>query len=93
MLELVKKVTNKMQLHRLIIIPSQHYMFRAMFSPIIRSTLLYLQLLVVFTQVAAGWCLGRVETPDDGRKHCPKFIELIRNNKLTRVVASFWLFS
>jgi len=29
-------------------------MFRATFSPIIRSTLLYLQYLVVFTQVAAG---------------------------------------
>ena len=30
-------------------------MFRAMFSPIIKSTWLYLQYLVVFTQVAAGW--------------------------------------
>jgi len=30
-------------------------MFRAMFSPIIRSTWLYLQLLVMFTNVAAGW--------------------------------------
>jgi len=29
-------------------------MFRAMFSPIIMSTWLYLQYLVVFTQVAAG---------------------------------------
>jgi len=29
-------------------------MFRAMFSPIIRSIWLYLQYLVVFTQVAAG---------------------------------------
>jgi hypothetical protein len=29
-------------------------MFRAMFSPIIKSTWLYLQYLVVFTQVAAG---------------------------------------
>jgi hypothetical protein len=35
-------------------------MFRAIFSPIIRSNLLYLQLLVVFTQVAAGWCHGWV---------------------------------
>jgi len=32
-------------------------MFRAMFSPIIRSTRLYLQYLVVLTQVAAGWCV------------------------------------
>ena len=30
-------------------------MFRAMFSPIIRSTWLYLQYLVVFTQEATGW--------------------------------------
>jgi hypothetical protein len=37
-------------------------MFRAMFSPVIRSTWLYLQYLVVFTQVSAGWCLGWVET-------------------------------
>ena len=29
-------------------------MFRAMFSPIIRSTSLYLQYLIMFTQVAAG---------------------------------------
>jgi hypothetical protein len=35
-------------------------MFRAMFSPIISSTCLYLQYLVVFTQVAAGWCLELV---------------------------------
>ena len=37
-------------------------MFRAIFSPITRSTWLYLQYLVVFTQVAAGWCLEWVET-------------------------------
>jgi len=44
------------------IIPSRLYMFRATFSPIIRSTWLYLQYLVLFTQVAAGWCPGWVET-------------------------------
>ena len=33
-------------------------MFRTMFSPIIRSTWLYLQHLVMFTNVAAGWCHG-----------------------------------
>jgi hypothetical protein len=43
-------------------IPSQLYVFRAMFSPIIRSTWLYLQYLVMFTQVAVGWCLEWVET-------------------------------
>ena len=37
-------------------------MFRAMFSPIIRSTWLYLQYLVVFIQVAGGWCHGWVGT-------------------------------
>jgi len=37
-------------------------MFRAMFSPIIRSAWLYLQYLVVFTQVAAGWYHGWVST-------------------------------
>jgi hypothetical protein len=44
------------------IIPSRLYMFRAMFSPIIRSTWLYLQYLVVFTQVASCWCPEWVET-------------------------------
>jgi len=37
-------------------------MFQAMFSPIIKNTLLYLQYLVVFTHVAAGWCPKCVET-------------------------------
>jgi hypothetical protein len=37
-------------------------MLRAMFSPIIRTTWLYLQLLVMFTNVAAGWCHGWVGT-------------------------------
>ena len=39
-------------------IPTQLYMFRAMFSPIIRSTWLYLQLLILPTNVAAGWYHG-----------------------------------
>ena len=58
------KITNKMHYTDLIIIPSQLYMFRTLFSPIIRSTWLYLQYLKVFTQVAAdtsrqqlGWTL------------------------------------
>jgi hypothetical protein len=37
-------------------------MFRAVFSPIIRSAWLYLRYLAVFTQDAAGWYLGWVET-------------------------------
>jgi hypothetical protein len=40
------------------IIPSQLYMFRAMFSPIIKNTWLYIQYLLVFTQVAANWQPG-----------------------------------
>jgi hypothetical protein len=50
------EITNKMHYIDSFIIPSRLYRFRAMFSHIIRSTLLYLQYLVVFTQVAAGWC-------------------------------------
>ena len=47
------KITNKMHYIDKFIIQSQLYTFRAIFSPIIRNTLLYLQYLVVFTQVAA----------------------------------------
>ena len=41
-----------------IFIPNQLYMFRAMSSPIIRSTLLYLQHLILPTGIATGWCHG-----------------------------------
>jgi hypothetical protein len=49
------------------IIPSRLYMFRAMFSLIIRSTGLYLQYLVVFTQVAAGYRSPKL-LPADSRQ-------------------------
>jgi hypothetical protein len=39
-------------------------MFRAMFSPIIRSTRLYLQLLILSTDLAAGWYHGWDGTVD-----------------------------
>ena len=55
------KITNNMHYIEYFIIPSGLYMFRAMFSPIIMSTWLYLQYLVLFNQVVAGWCLE--ETP------------------------------
>ena len=42
----------------LLFIPNQLYMFRATSSPIIRSTWLYLQLLTLSTDIAAGWCHG-----------------------------------
>jgi hypothetical protein len=45
----IMKVTNKMQSYRLIYYSYQRYMLRAMFSPIIRSTWLYLQYLVQST--------------------------------------------
>jgi hypothetical protein len=48
------KITNKTHYTDWFNIPSRLYMFRTMFSPIIRSTWLYLQYLVVFTQVAAS---------------------------------------
>jgi len=40
------------------LILNQLYMFRAMSSPIIRRTWLYLQLLVLSTIIAARWCHG-----------------------------------
>jgi len=39
-------------------IPNHLYMFRAMSSPNIRSTWLYLQLLILSTGIAASWCHG-----------------------------------
>jgi hypothetical protein len=54
----VMNTTNEMQVYRLIYYSSRLYMFRAMFSPIIRTALLYLKHLVIFTNVAAGWCHG-----------------------------------
>jgi hypothetical protein len=57
-------------------------MFWAMFSPIIRSTWLYLQYLVVFIQVAVGWCQIQSSAPDDGWKHCLKHEEPTWNNEL-----------
>jgi hypothetical protein len=48
------KVTNNMHYTDKFIILSRLYTFQAMFLPIIRSTWLYLQYLVEFTQVAAG---------------------------------------
>jgi len=52
--------TNTMQLYGFIylFIPSQIYMFRAMFSPITKSTWLYLQHLVMSTDVAADINVG-----------------------------------
>ena len=52
------KITDKVQYIDSFIISYRIYMFRAMFTHIIRSIRLYLWYLVVFTQAAAGWCLG-----------------------------------
>jgi hypothetical protein len=48
--EITMKITNKIQYIGKFIIPSRLYMFRAIFSPIIRSTWLYLQYLIMFSQ-------------------------------------------
>ena len=39
-------------------ISNQFYMFQAMSSPIIRSTWLYLQLMILSADTAAGWYHG-----------------------------------
>ena len=39
-------------------IPNQLYTYRLISSPIITSTSLYLQLLLLSTDIAAGWCHG-----------------------------------
>jgi hypothetical protein len=54
----IMKVTNTIHYIEKFTFSSRPYVFRAMFSSIIRSTWLYLQYLVVFMEVAAGWCLG-----------------------------------
>jgi hypothetical protein len=48
------KATNKTQQFRFIDPFNQLYMFRELITPILRSTWLYLQLLVSYTDVAAG---------------------------------------
>jgi len=53
----IMKGTNKMQLYRLIYYYKSALRVSDDVSPIIGSTCLYLQYLVVFTQAAAGWCL------------------------------------
>jgi len=54
---LITKTTNKMQLCRLIYYSlSALHVSGDVFLPIVRSTWLYSQHLVIFTNVAAGWC-------------------------------------
>jgi hypothetical protein len=53
------KITKNMHYTDQFIVPSQLYMFPAMFLHIITRTWLFLQYLVVFTQVAAGSNLGQ----------------------------------
>ena len=38
------------------------------------------------------YCKIKSSAPDDGRKHRPKYVELTRNNKFIRIVASCWFF-
>jgi hypothetical protein len=67
-----------------------------MFSPIIRSTCLYLQheLLPAATWVNTTRCCKYSQVlMTMGEKIGPKHVELTRNNKLTYIVASCLLFS
>jgi len=52
-------------------------MFRAMFSPVVRSTWVYLQYLVVFTQAAAEWCLGRVSTKTPAGSYLGEYYQIL----------------
>jgi hypothetical protein len=63
----------------------------AMFSPIIRRTWLYLQYLVVFTQVAAGWCLGWVETALAIITHHHPWVETANAAMFSPIIMSTWL--
>ena len=59
-------------------IPNQLYMFRVMSSPIIRSTWLYLQLLILSTDIAAGWCHGWDGTADGrGVRSCASAVVML----------------
>ena len=60
---------------------------------------MYLQLLILSTDIAAGWVGSNIggqyqklliqsSAPDDGRKHRPKHVELIRNKQINK---SKWL--
>ena len=60
-IKVIMKVTNKMQLYRLTDFSLSALHVSGDISPIIRSTWLYLQYLVVLAKVAAGWCFGWVE--------------------------------
>jgi hypothetical protein len=55
-------------------------MFRAMFTSIITSIGLYLQYLVVFTQVAVGWC------PESERQPAATWLNTTRYCKYSQVL-------
>jgi hypothetical protein len=81
--DLITKTANKMQLCRLI-----YYSLSALHVSGNVSAH-HREHLTVFT------AYGNIQSsaPDDGRKHRPKHVELTRNNKLTYIAASCWLFS
>jgi hypothetical protein len=55
---IIRNYDQQMQYFVYLFVPNHLYMFRAMFSPIIRSTWLYLQNLLLSTDIAAGCCHG-----------------------------------
>jgi len=73
-------------------VPSRLYMFRAMFSPIIRSTWLYLQCLVVFTQVAAVWCPEWVQTELSYRLVDRMLAGYMFRAMFSPIIRSIWLY-
>jgi len=92
---IIMEATNKMHIYIYIyiyiyigsfFIPSQLYMFDAMFSPIIRSTWLYLQHLVVFTLVASGWCHGWIETRHEWHQPTATGVNITRCCKYSQVL-------
>ena len=80
--------TNKMQIPLAnLFIPNQLYMFRAMSSPIIRSTWLYLHLLILSTSIAAGWCHGWDGTPSHPwHRPAATSVDNIRSCKYSQVL-------
>ena len=71
--------------------------FRAIISPILRSTRLCIQLVVQCTGDAACWqhrrcIIPQSSAPEDGRTYRPKHVKLMEIINKIVIVASIWLF-
>jgi hypothetical protein len=88
---IITKATNKMQICMLI-----YYSLSVLRVHVSGDVFAHHQEhLTVFTASGKYYQMLQIQSsaPDDGRKHRPKHVELTRNNKLTYIVASCWLFS